>query len=404
VAKVGIVAETFAAKGTVFGGGAERQTYQLARLAIDNGADVTVYQPASGLPSLTTVEGVTVCSLPTDIRGIWSSATRRAVADGCNCIHYQYLVHVPRMATELNATATQFAIHWDIPFDPRYAAWYPHGRLARFYLGPWRRLHKRRCLRAIRRCREVLADSTSLLRLVQSDLPELRNKIYCVPNFSDISPNTKATPTDAKVVIGDIEEAKREGRLIVLVPRNLSFKQGIAFLPTLAENVDARTGSACQFVVTGQFIRGLPQSSHFERQLESALASMPPTSRARLTFLHGVDHKWMTYWYGAADIVLLPSFASEGTPLAAIEAMTFGKAIVATNIGGLNDLIDYGHTGFLVRPTVDDLARAIHQLASDAGLRARLGIAARDKAQSQFSLEVWRSSVLPFIDRNHWLA
>jgi glycosyltransferase involved in cell wall biosynthesis len=403
MAKVGIIAEAFAANGAVFGGGAERQTYQLARLAGESGADVTVYQAAAA-PSLTMVEGVRVCSLPTDPQRIWSAGTRRAIADGSQCLHYQYLVHVPRAAVSVNVSATHFAVHWDIPFEPQYAAWYPYGGLARFYLGPWRRLQKKRCLAAIRRCREVLADNTSLLRLVQSDVPDLRERIYYVPNFSDLVPSPNVDFSDGGCRVGEIERAKREGRLIVLVPRNLSFKQGIALLPTLVEAVERLTPSACQFVVTGQFIRALPQTAHFEMQLNSALKAMPESARERLTFLYGVKHECMAYCYEAADIVVLPSFAAEGTPLAAIEAMTFGKPVVATNIGGLNDLFDDGHTGLLVRPLVHDLAQAIKRLVLDGGLRQRLGKAARKKAEEQFSLEAWKSLVLPFIERNHWLA
>jgi glycosyltransferase involved in cell wall biosynthesis len=123
-----------------------------------------------------------------------------------------------------------------------------------------------------------------------------------------------------------------------------------------------------------------------------------------LTFLHGVKHECMSKWYTAADIVLLPSFASEGTPLSAVEAMSFGKAIVATNIGGLNDLIDSGYTGLLVPPVVGDLALALAKLVINRELAARIGNAAREKAESQLSLSAWQSRVLPFMDRNGWFA
>ena len=337
MARVAIIADMLGANGKVFGGGAERQTYQLARLANESGADVTVYQAAKE-PTVTSIEGVRVHAVAADMKSIWSTATKQAVADGCQCFHYKYLAHVPRAAARLNATATHFAIYWDVPFDPQLAAWYPFGRLARFYLGPWRTLHKRRYLSALARCREVLADNTSLTRVVQSDAPKLRNRIYYVPNFSDLSPNG-ASPVGDDCTIAEIEQAKRQGQLIVLIPRNLTFKQGIGLLPKLLETLEPRILSRCQFIVTGQFIRDLPQSGLYEKQLESALGAMASDTRARLTFLHGVKHECMPYCYKAADIVLIPSFASEGTPLSAVEAMTFGNVVVATNIGGLNDVI-----------------------------------------------------------------
>lgn len=241
-----------------------------------------------------------------------------------------------------------------------------------------------------------------MLRLVQSDTPNLRDRVYYVPNFSDLSPHQTAHSCDdrADEVIG---KAKRDGRLVVLVPRNLTFKQGIALLPAVVETLQVMGDIRCQFVVTGQFVRDLPQSAQFERRLRRAIEAMAAAARDRLTLLYGVRHECMPRFYECADVVLFPSFASEGTPLSAIEAMMFGKAIVATNIGGLNDLIDSGHTGVLVRPIAEEIAEAIATLARDAELRAQLGSAAKNKAERQFSLAEWRAMVVPFMERNGWL-
>ena len=402
MAKVAIITDVLGSDGAVFGGGAERQTFQLARLAIAAGADVTVYQ-GSKQAGVGLIEGVRVRSLAVTNGSIWSSATRQAIADGNERFHYKYLAHVPRAARSLRASATHFAIYWDIPFEKKLSNWYPLGSVARFYLPTWRRWNKRRCMAALRRCREVLADNTSLIRLVQSDSPNLRDRIFYAPNFSDLKPD-RGNPRAADCAVPEIDQAKREGRLIILVPRNLTLKQGIASLPELVEALHNSGGHDCQFIVTGRFINALPQTAHYKEQLEIALRSMSPRARHRLTFLHGVKHEFMPYCYAAADIVVLPSFASEGTPLAAIEAMTFGKPIVATNIGGLNDVIDDGVNGMLVRPSTDDLAAAIRLLVRDHDLCARLGAAARSKAERQFSLAAWESRVLPFMDRNGWFA
>ena len=88
MAKVAIISDILAVEGTVFGGGAERQTYHLAQLATVSGADVTVYQ-ASNKSSTTSIDGVRVRSLPSDTKSIWSVATRQAISDGCACFHYK---------------------------------------------------------------------------------------------------------------------------------------------------------------------------------------------------------------------------------------------------------------------------------------------------------------------------
>ncbi len=82
----------------------------------------------------------------------------------------------------------------------------------------------------------------------------------------------------------------------------------------------------------------------------------------------------------AADIFALPSHF-EGLPMSVIEAMLCGLPIVATDIRGPREQVIDGQTGFLVPPMrVPELAVALQTLASDAGMRARMGAASRARA------------------------
>lgn len=77
------------------------------------------------------------------------------------------------------------------------------------------------------------------------------------------------------------------------------------------------------------------------------------------------------------DVVALPSL-TEGMPLALFEAMAYGKAIVATRVGGVPELIRHEETGLLVEP--DDpgaIAGALARLHRERELRTALGVAAR---------------------------
>ena len=77
----------------------------------------------------------------------------------------------------------------------------------------------------------------------------------------------------------------------------------------------------------------------------------------------------------AADAFCLPS-RYEGLPLSVLEAMQAGLACVATNVGGIPDLIRDGENGLLAEPAAPALAAALGRLLTDPGLRARLGAAA----------------------------
>ncbi len=86
------------------------------------------------------------------------------------------------------------------------------------------------------------------------------------------------------------------------------------------------------------------------------------------------------------DVVVLPS-RFEGLPLAVLEAMAAGVAVVATRVPGTADVITDGQTGLLVPP--EDpvaLAAAIRRLARDPTLRERLARAGCELARSRFDV------------------
>jgi L-malate glycosyltransferase len=85
-----------------------------------------------------------------------------------------------------------------------------------------------------------------------------------------------------------------------------------------------------------------------------------------------------------ADAFLLTSI-SEGIPLTVIEAMAAGLPVIATDVGGLREVVDDGVTGLLA-PAKDDAALASHvlRLAADADLRRAMGDAGRARAKRYF--------------------
>lgn len=89
----------------------------------------------------------------------------------------------------------------------------------------------------------------------------------------------------------------------------------------------------------------------------------------------------------ASRIFLLPS-RSEGMSNALLEAMATGLACVASRIGGNSDLLEHGATGLLV-PQGDAaaLTDGLTALLEDAGLRDRLGRAARAVAVERYAMD-----------------
>jgi phosphatidylinositol alpha-mannosyltransferase len=80
-----------------------------------------------------------------------------------------------------------------------------------------------------------------------------------------------------------------------------------------------------------------------------------------------------------ADIFLVPA-TSEGLPVALLEAMAYGKAVVATRVGGIPDVLADGTAGIIVPPgEVAALSAAVNELVADPDRIAALGRAARER-------------------------
>lgn len=101
-----------------------------------------------------------------------------------------------------------------------------------------------------------------------------------------------------------------------------------------------------------------------------------------ITFLGNVRHDDIANEYAAAEIFCGLS-RSEALGNVFLEAQAAGCAVVATNIGGIPDIVKDGETGLLVPP--DDpaaAANALERLLGDEGLRKRLAEAGRSNASA----------------------
>jgi glycosyltransferase involved in cell wall biosynthesis len=111
-------------------------------------------------------------------------------------------------------------------------------------------------------------------------------------------------------------------------------------------------------------------------QLEAIVRICPPAYGAdKLKYLED------------CDIFVYPSHR-EGMPMAVLEAMASGLPIVASNVGGLPDLIQDGKNGFLVESNnPEQLASAIHKLIGGREMRKSMGMASYEIVCKQYDID-----------------
>jgi glycosyltransferase involved in cell wall biosynthesis len=117
----------------------------------------------------------------------------------------------------------------------------------------------------------------------------------------------------------------------------------------------------------------------------------PLEARAReigapVSFPGSLDRTTMAAALANADVVVIPSVVDsagnvDGLPNALLEALAAGRAIVASRVAGIPDVVEDGRNGLLVAPRdADALAAALRRLAAEPETRRLLGAEARERA------------------------
>ena len=106
----------------------------------------------------------------------------------------------------------------------------------------------------------------------------------------------------------------------------------------------------------------------------------------RHTLFLGYQHDVAPY-YKFFDALLLPS-GNEGTPVVAIESLAAGTPVVATEVGGVADVVEHGTDGFLTGVgDIEAIASALERLARDPELRATMARAGRERTIPRYRVE-----------------
>jgi glycosyltransferase involved in cell wall biosynthesis len=120
---------------------------------------------------------------------------------------------------------------------------------------------------------------------------------------------------------------------------------------------------------------------------------LPSPVKQRITLEGYVAEDVLAQAYGQCDIFLAPS-RYESFGLVAIEAMRYGKPIVAGNVGGLKEVVLHNQTGLLVDPNdAGAIMKAVLSLCHDGRLIDRLGNAGKEDFAKRFSFDVFASNI-----------
>jgi glycosyltransferase involved in cell wall biosynthesis len=165
----------------------------------------------------------------------------------------------------------------------------------------------------------------------------------------------------------------QEEELLIGVVANLRPEKGHTTLLNAVPSVIRRFPQA-HFLIVG------PDPLNQGERLRAMASELSP----HVSFLG--DCSEIPELLAALDVFVLPSL-SESMPNGVMEAMSAGRPVIASAVGGCKELVVHGETGILVPPKDPEaLATQIVRLLEEPAFRARLGSAARLRADSEFDI------------------
>ncbi len=167
--------------------------------------------------------------------------------------------------------------------------------------------------------------------------------------------------------------------IITLVGR-ISRLKGHLLLLKVFENHFVKNHNV-QLLFTGSPVKG---QEHYLENIENEIRESNLEERVRIfAFQKNLLPIWII-----TDIAVSPSTEAESFGLVALEAMLSKKPVVATDLGGLKEIVVDGNTGFLFENENETaLFKALEKLVNSEQLRADLGKKGYERAVSEFTLD-----------------
>jgi glycosyltransferase involved in cell wall biosynthesis len=225
---------------------------------------------------------------------------------------------------------------------------------------------------------KVIAISAAVRQHLETDLGVEPGRVALIYSGVDIGRFARGFSPEERLRIKK-EMGLKDGPVIGTIGR-LSDIKGQRFLVEAMKDMLSKRGDI-QCIIVGDG----PE----EGRLKSLAASLG--LEGAVYFLRSAPQTQI--FLAAMDVFILPS-VKEGLGLALLEAFAAGKACVASDIGGISDIVKEGETGLLF-PVGDAraLSGLVLRLVEDAALRARLGASARALAGRDFSLDMMAKRV-----------
>jgi len=219
----------------------------------------------------------------------------------------------------------------------------------------------------------VITVDTRLRNHIQDLAPLAKPKVRIIQNFIDVESFKKKIDSLNK------DEIKKKlgihpDKKVILIPRRLVLKCGVIYAVKAVEIIKRRFNRQdLVFLIVGV---GVERNNILNYISENRLHEL-------VFLIEGVEYEKMPEFYKIAEAVLVPSIDVKGykeaTSLSVLEAMAAKIPVIASDLGGLAEIIENGKTGILVpERSPEDIAENIIKILNDDKYRSSITSAAFD--------------------------
>ncbi|MCK4948043.1 MAG: glycosyltransferase family 4 protein [Candidatus Aureabacteria bacterium] len=213
----------------------------------------------------------------------------------------------------------------------------------------------------------VVAVDTRLKNHVEKLALAAEQKLSVIQNFMDVKSFQKEIDSlDKKKIRRELKIDT--GRKLILVPRRLVLKCGIIYAVKASEILKKKYNrNNFLFLIVGDG----PEKDNLNNYIQTK------NLQGDVVLKGSVEYKEMVKFYKMADIVLVPSINVKGyieaTSLSVLEAMSAQVPVIASNIGGLAEIIENKKTGILTpEKSSEHIAESILKLSDNENFRTEI--------------------------------
>lgn len=321
----------------LYKGGAERYVYDLAVIIKEKGYRPRILQNAI-VPFSKTYRGIEVVGVVTGAEGSQGPSLRQ-MSRSFNkaCVGANLIIASPLdLACEIDCAPVigiNHGIHWDSVARHLY-----NNRTSDYD----------EIFDALSKIKTGVCVDTNFINWTRTYDYSLGEKLRYVPNYYDSNEFSKT-------------EKDYNGRLRIMYPRRLYDARGI-FITLEAFDALLKKYQDIDLLLVGQTT---------DPEVIKAVNSLMKKYPKQVT-LEEYDMEDMHKAYEKSNVILIPTRYAEGTSLSCLEAMATNNTLIATNIGGLPNLVIDQYNGLLIDPNAKALVGAVELIAENRKLAEQL--------------------------------